>query len=58
MHPPLGTTLFLRVVPPEIATSHVYLGIIPFPLIELAMAAALWFLPGLATALPHRLYGQ
>jgi len=59
MHPPLGTTLFyLRgVAPPEITTRDIYLGIIPFVLIQLVMLVALWFLPGLATALPHRLYG-
>jgi tripartite ATP-independent transporter DctM subunit len=60
MHPPLGPTLFyLRgVAPPEVTTRHIYLGIIPFVLIQLAMLAALWFLPGLATWLPHRLYGS
>jgi tripartite ATP-independent transporter DctM subunit len=59
MHPPLGATLFyLRgVAPPELTTRHIYIGIIPFVLIELAMLAALWFLPGLATTLPLRLYG-
>ena len=59
MHPPLGTTLFyLRgVAPPEITTRHIYLGIVPYVLIQLAMLVALWFLPGLATFLPHRLYG-
>jgi len=31
-------------------------GIIPFVLIQLAMLIALWFAPGLATSLPHRLY--
>jgi tripartite ATP-independent transporter DctM subunit len=60
MHPPLGPTLFyLRgVAPPEVTTRHIYLGIIPFVLIQLAMLFALWFLPGLATWLPHRLYGS
>ena len=60
MHPPLGTTLFyLRgVAPPEITTRDIYLGIIPFVLIQLAMLVALWFLPGLATMLPHALYGK
>jgi tripartite ATP-independent transporter DctM subunit len=60
MHPPLGATLFyLRgVAPPELTTRHIYLGIIPFVLIQLVMLAALWFLPQLATALPHRLYGS
>jgi tripartite ATP-independent transporter DctM subunit len=58
MHPPLGPTLFyLRgVAPPEVTTRDIYLGIIPFVLIQLAMLGALWFAPGLATALPHRLY--
>jgi tripartite ATP-independent transporter DctM subunit len=60
MHPPLGPTLFyLRgVAPPEVTTRHIYLGIIPFVLIQLVMLVALWFLPGLATWLPHRLYGS
>jgi tripartite ATP-independent transporter DctM subunit len=59
MHPPLGPTLFyLRAVaPPEVTTRHIYLGVIPFVLIQLAMLLALWFLPELATWLPHRLYG-
>ena len=59
MHPPLGPTLFyLRgVAPPEVTTRHIYLGIIPFVLIQLMMLLALWFLPGMATWLPHRLYG-
>jgi tripartite ATP-independent transporter DctM subunit len=60
MHPPLGATLFyLRgVAPPELKTRHIYLGIIPYVLIQLAMLVALWFLPGLATTLPHWLYGS
>jgi len=60
MHPPLGPTLFyLRgVAPPEIKTRDIYLGIIPFVLIQLAMLVTLWFLPGLATLLPHKLYGS
>jgi len=59
MHPPLGPTLFfLRgVAPPEITTKDIYLGIIPFVLIQLVALVVLWFAPGLATALPHALYG-
>jgi tripartite ATP-independent transporter DctM subunit len=59
MHPPLGPTLFyLRgVAPPEITTMHIYVGIIPFVLIQLVMLAVLWFMPGLATWLPRALYG-
>jgi tripartite ATP-independent transporter DctM subunit len=60
MHPPLGPTLFyLRgVAPPEVTTRHIYLGIIPYVMIQLAMLVALWFLPALATWLPHKLYGS
>jgi tripartite ATP-independent transporter DctM subunit len=60
MHPPLGPTLFfLRgVAPPEITTQHIYVGIIPFVLIQLVMLVVLWFVPGLATGLPHLLYGS
>jgi len=60
MHPPLGPTLFyLRgVAPPEITTRHIYVGIIPFVLIQLCALVVLWFVPGLATLLPHALYGH
>ncbi len=60
MHPPLGPTLFfLRgVAPPEITTRHIYVGIIPFVMIQLVMLVLLWFAPGLATWLPHLLYGR
>jgi len=59
MHPPLGPTLFfLRgVAPPEITTWHIYVGVIPFVLIQLFALVVLWFVPGLATALPYALYG-
>jgi len=59
MHPPLGPTLFyLRgVAPPEITTRHIYVGIVPFVLIQLIALVVLWFVPGLASALPHALYG-
>jgi len=60
MHPPLGPTLFyLRgVAPPQITTRHIYVGIIPFVLIQLFALVVLWSLPGLATMLPHALYGR
>ncbi|MBM3528229.1 MAG: TRAP transporter large permease subunit [Alphaproteobacteria bacterium] len=59
MHPPLGPTLFyLRgVAPPEITTRHIYIGIVPFVVIQLVALAVLWYAPGLATALPNALYG-
>jgi tripartite ATP-independent transporter DctM subunit len=60
MHPPLGPTLFyLRgVAPPAVTTRHIYVGIIPFVLIQLVALLVLWFAPGLATVLPHALYGR
>lgn len=59
MHPPLGPTLFfLRgVAPPEISTRDIYIGVIPFVIIQLFALVVLWYVPGLATALPHALYG-
>ncbi len=60
MHPPLGPTLFyLRgVAPPEITTRHIYVGVIPFIAIQIALLLLLWYLPSLATALPYALYGS
>ena len=60
MHPPLGPTLFyLRgVAPPEITTKDIYIGIIPFVVIQLFALVMLWSLPGLAITLPHALYGR
>jgi tripartite ATP-independent transporter DctM subunit len=58
--PPVGTTLFyLRgVAPPEITTRDIYVGIIPFVAIQVLALIVVWSLPGLATALPHALYGR
>ena len=60
MHPPFGVALFyLRgVAPPEVKTSDIYIGIIPFVLIQLAMLWVLWQWPTLATWLPGLLYGS
>jgi TRAP-type mannitol/chloroaromatic compound transport system permease large subunit len=60
MHPPLGPTLFyLRgAAPPQITTLHIYVGIIPFVLIQIVALFLLWFVPDLATWLPHALYGR
>ena len=52
------TLFFLRgVAPPEITTRDIYIGIIPFVAIQLVALVVLWYVPGLATALPHALYG-
>jgi tripartite ATP-independent transporter DctM subunit len=60
MHPPLGATLFyLRgIAPPEVKTTDLYLGIIPFVVIQLLALVVLWFVPQLATWLPGLLYGM
>jgi tripartite ATP-independent transporter DctM subunit len=60
MHPPLGATLFyLRsVAPPAVKTTDLYLGIIPFVMIQLVALVVLWFVPALATWLPRLLYGS
>jgi tripartite ATP-independent transporter DctM subunit len=59
LHPPLGPTLFyLRgVAPPQITTLDIYVGVIPFVLIQLVMLVLLWLRPGLATWLPHMIAG-
>ena len=56
--PPFGFSLFyLRgVVPDTVATRDIYLGVIPFILIQLAMLALLVWQPALATWLPEQLY--
>ena len=52
--PPFGFALFyLRgVAPPEVTTQHIYRGILPFVLIQVAGLALLWWFPGVVTFLP------
>ena len=56
--PPFGFSLFyLRgVAPPEIATSSIYKGVIPFIAIQLLMLGLLSMWPQLATWLPGEIY--
>ncbi|MGB7451638.1 MAG: TRAP transporter large permease subunit [Lysobacterales bacterium] len=56
--PPFGFSLFyLRgVAPPEIATSSIYKGVIPFIAIQLLMLGLLVLWPELATWLPTTIY--
>ncbi|MFY0627804.1 MAG: TRAP transporter large permease subunit [Reichenbachiella sp.] len=53
--PPFGFSLFYLkgVSPPEIKTSHLYKGIIPFVLIQVALLLLVIFFPGLVTWLPR-----
>ena len=56
--PPFGFSLFyLRgVAPPEVATTDIYKGVIPFVVIQLLALALLAAWPSLATWLPDRVY--
>ncbi len=57
--PPFGFALFyLRgVAPKSITTMQIYKGVMPFIAIQLLMLLLLAFFPGLATWLPHFIYG-
>jgi TRAP-type mannitol/chloroaromatic compound transport system permease large subunit len=52
--PPFGFALFyLRgVAPKEVTTGHIYRGIIPFVLIQVAGLGILWLFPGIVTIVP------
>ena len=56
--PPFGFSLFyLRgVTPPEVTTSAIYKGVIPFIIIQVLMLGMLSLWPGLATWLPSVIY--
>ena len=58
--PPFGFALFyLRgVTPPEVPTTAIYTGVVPFIVLQLAVLGALLAWPQLATWLPHLLYGH
>lgn len=58
--PPFGFALFyLRgVAPPEIKTTAIYKGVIPFIVIQVLMLGLLWFWPDLATWLPGVVYSS
>jgi tripartite ATP-independent transporter DctM subunit len=49
--PPFGFSLFyLRgVAPPEVRTTHMYRGVIPFIVIQLLALTAVWLFPGIVT---------
>jgi len=55
--PPFGFALFyLRgVAPPEIQTSNIYRGIVPFVIIQVVGLTILWFFPQITTFLPDLL---
>ena len=57
--PPFGFALFyLRgVAPPEVKTTHIYKGVLPFVAIQLIGLAVLAAFPALATWLPKLVFG-
>ena len=60
MTPPFGPSLFYLkgVCPPEIKTTDLYKGIIPFVIIQLIGLAVIAFFPCLVTWLPRMVYGS
>jgi tripartite ATP-independent transporter DctM subunit len=58
--PPVGFSLFYLkgVVPKAITTRHIYLGIIPFVLIQLLAVVACFLWPELVLWLPKKMYGS
>lgn len=58
--PPVGFALFYikGVCPPEVATRDVYLGVLPYILIQLLGLALVFFFAPLATWLPNEVYAQ
>jgi tripartite ATP-independent transporter DctM subunit len=57
--PPVGFSLFYvkGVAPPEITTQHIYRGVIPFVIIQLAAVALTFLYPQMVTWLPEMMYG-
>ncbi len=57
--PPFGFSLFYLkgVAPPEVSTSHIYSGIIPFIVIQIIALALVIFFPETATWLPNKFLG-
>jgi tripartite ATP-independent transporter DctM subunit len=58
--PPFGFALFyLRgVAPPEVSTSQIYRGAMPFVALQLLALVLLALWPGIVTWLPHLVYGR
>ncbi|MDH3264331.1 MAG: TRAP transporter large permease subunit, partial [Paracoccaceae bacterium] len=52
--PPFGFALFyLRgVAPPEVTTGHIYRGVVPFVIIQVASLGILWLFPAIVTIVP------
>jgi TRAP-type mannitol/chloroaromatic compound transport system permease large subunit len=57
--PPMAPAIFYMraVAPPSITLMHMYKGVVPFILLELATLGIAILFPGVATWLPRQLYG-
>ncbi len=57
--PPVGFSLFYLkgVVPKEVTIMDIYVGVIPFVLLQMLMVAMCFMIPGLITWLPQQMYG-
>ena len=60
MTPPFGPSLFYLkgVSPPEVKTTHLYRGIIPFVVLQLIVLVIIALWPALVTHLPKLVYGS
>lgn len=58
--PPVGFSLFYLkgVLPKEITTRHLYIGVIPFVILQLLAVAATFIWPELVLWLPRKMYGS
>src|SRR5699024_3058332 len=56
--PPFGYALFYMraIAPPEVRTSDIILGVLPFIVLIILMSLLVAFFPGLITWLPDKLY--
>jgi TRAP-type mannitol/chloroaromatic compound transport system permease large subunit len=58
--PPVGFSLFYLkgVVPKSVTIKDIYVGVIPFVLLQLAMVALCFLIPAIITWLPGQMYGS
>ena len=57
--PPMGLSLFYikGVAPPSVTMKQIYVGIVPFVLLQLACVAVVLKWPALVTVLPRQIFG-
>ena len=57
--PPMGLSLFYikGVAPPSVTMKQIYVGIVPFVMLQLACVAVVLKWPALVTVLPRQIFG-